>query len=218
MDEQAPGDNAAVGVRTPDASGVPATATIAHETQEPASGAVAAVTTGVDPDLAQSLLAELRDLRRDFQSKLLYDDSKQRQLDTMHAELQEHRNGQHFTLLRPIIQDLITLHADLGKVAARVRREHPEAEAMSGVTDIEHQRDQIEEILHRNGVERYTCPDDIFDRERQRAVDVVETHNQALDQHIAERVRPGFLYDGRRVIQPEQVKTYQYVPELTVAE
>jgi molecular chaperone GrpE len=212
MDERASTDTAALSTQLDDTRHVPVTQPDDVESTTADSAPENAGIPGMDTELAQLLLTELRGVRRDFETKLLYDDSKQRQLDTMHAELQDYRNGLHFQLLRPIIMDLITLHGDLGKVAERLRREHPDAEAASGVTDIEHQRDQVEEILQRNGVERYTCPDDAFDRERQRAIGVVETHDATLNQRIAERVRPGFLYEGRRVIQAEQVKTYSYVP------
>ena len=72
---------------------------------------------------------------------------------------------------------------------------------------------QIEEILRRNGVERFTTSSDTLDAKRQRVIDTTPTADPALDKRVAERLKPGFEYEGRIVLQAEQVKTYRYVPQ-----
>src|SRR5579862_6730335 len=63
----------------------------------------------------QQVLTSLNQLRQDFETKLMYDASKERQIDGMHQELQGYREGLHFRLLRPMFHDLIAMYDDLGK-------------------------------------------------------------------------------------------------------
>lgn len=156
--------------------------------------------------------AEIRDaligLRRDFESKLMYDESKQRQLDVLHAELETYRRGFHFQLLRPIITDLISLYNDMDRVFARLAGHELSTPVAHEVAQF---RDQVEEILRRNGVERFTTPGEEFDAKRQRVVAFVETTDPTLDKHVAEHLRPGVEYEGKIVTQPEQVSAYRFV-------
>lgn len=161
----------------------------------------------VPADVA-ALREEVAGLRRDFRSKLMYDDGKQRQLDTLHQELETYRRGFHFQVLRPVITDLITLYDDLEKVSARLAQQEQAADV---VRELAHVRDQIEEILRRNGIEHFTIPGAEFDARRQRVIAFVETTDQAQDKRIAEHLRPGFEYEGRIVTQPEQVSAYRFV-------
>lgn len=151
---------------------------------------------------------ELAALRRDFESKLQYDASKQQQLDTMHQELESYRRDSRLQVLRPIFTDLITLYADLDKVIQRWKSEQ-KAEQQT----LTQYQEQIEEVLRRNGAERFTTSDDTLDAKRQRVIDTTPTTDPALDKRVAERLKPGFEYEGRIVLQAEQVKTYRYVPQ-----
>lgn len=177
------------------------------EAAAPASSASAGVTATSTADLAE-IRDTLSALRRDFESKLMYDAGKQRQLDMLHEELENHRRGFHFQALRPVISDLIVLHTDMDKVATRLGGHEAYAETAQEIAQF---RDQVEEILRRIGVEPYTSQADEFDAKRQRATSTVETTDQANDKRVAARLRPGFEYDGKVVVQPEQVQTYRYV-------
>lgn len=192
-------------------------------TQEAASvaifvGGAEAATSSVDASASggettgelRNIMDELQALRREFQTKFLYDDAKQRQLDTMHVELQEHRLGMHYQLLRPVFTDLIALLDDMASVSVHLAREQEENGSASRADYLETFREQIEETLRRNGVEQYSNPSTTFERERQRAIGVVETADPVLDKYVAESVRPGYIYDGRIVVRAEQVKTYRY--------
>ncbi len=167
----------------------------------------AAAMDRIPADIA-ALREEVTGLRRDFQSKLMYDDGKQRQLDTLHQELETYRRGFHFQTLRPVITDLITLYDDLEKVSARLAQQEQTADV---ARELVHARDQIEEILRRNGIEHFAVPGAEFDARRQRVIAFVETTDQTQDKRVAEHLRPGFEYEGRIVTQPEQVSAYRFV-------
>ena len=159
-------------------------------------------------DLA-ALREEMAGLRRDFQSKVMYDAGKQRQLDTLHEELETYRRGFHFQLLRPVFTDLVALRNDMERVAVGLANGEQNRGTAQELTQF---CDQIDEILRRNGVERFTVQGDEFDAKRQRVVATIDTVDPALDKRVAERLRPGYMYEERIVAQAEQVRAYRYIP------
>ena len=150
-----------------------------------------------------SVLDELRALRHDFELKLQYDLSKDRIAARLHAELEEHRRGLHFTLLRPIFTDLIALHDDLLQVVSF----SPGGTDVAMHRNLESFAETVEEILLRQGVSTYSVEDDQFDSKRQRTSRRVATAEPALERRVAERLRRGFEYEGR-VLRPELVATF----------
>src|SRR5258708_17487380 len=66
--------------------------------------------------LLQQLLHDMQNLRQDFDTKIKYDESKERQVDSLHQELQGYREGLHFKILKPVFIDLIAMHDDLDKL------------------------------------------------------------------------------------------------------
>src|SRR5579859_1071685 len=100
-------------------------ATQQEETMEPLLEATQPLSSSASADagksadlveMAQSLLTEMQELRHDFDTKIKYDETKERQLDTLHKELQTYREGLHFKILRPLFIDLIAMHDDLDKL------------------------------------------------------------------------------------------------------
>src|SRR5579859_5517525 len=63
----------------------------------------------------QGLLQGMSELRQDFDTKVKYDESKERIIETLHRELLGHQEGLHFRILKPIFIDLIAMHDDLDK-------------------------------------------------------------------------------------------------------
>lgn len=148
----------------------------------------------------EALISEMHELRRDFESKVKYDASKERQLNLMHEELQAHREGFHFRIVRPILLELISLYNDLSKLI--------ESSADNALLTV---RDTVEEILRRHGTEPFAVEGDAASASRRRVVKVIPTADPDLDAKVARRVRLGFAYDDR-VLQPEWVEAYRYAP------
>jgi molecular chaperone GrpE len=156
----------------------------------------------------ESLLTTMNDLRQDFDTKVKYDESKERLISSLHKELQIYRDGLHFHVLRPIFLDLITMHDDLSAFIENMYSEEltvPKHIAHGIETFLE----VIEEILHRNGVEAFSVELETFLPSRQRNMRVITTDNRLKDKHIARRVRKGFEYEGK-LLRPEIVETYKY--------
>lgn len=152
-------------------------------------------------------------LERGFESKIKYDQSKEQIIDTLHKELEEHRDGMHFRVLRPIFIDLIAMRDDFERLARQ-------GDAATDASETETRlwrnllsfRDTVEEILYRHGVESFTEEGDEFVARRQRSIKRVPTTDPALDRRVAESLHSGFVYE-ERVLRPQLVTTYHYQPD-----
>lgn len=158
----------------------------------------------------QQLIDEMRALRQEFDTKIKYDASKERQIDSLHNELQAYRAGLHFKILRPVILDLISMHDDLSRLIESIPREEGVIPISQVLKNLESFQVTVEEILQRNGVEPYSVDGESFVSGRQRALQAIETDEPSLDKTVARRVRKGFEYD-EKILRPELVMTYRAV-------
>lgn len=168
-----------------------------------AEDAEAAEQVTESPDLVpavERLADELAGLRADFAAKIRYDDVKDRQITSMHEELQGLRAGLHLRLLQPVFTDLIAMHDDL------VDALNQDGQA----AELESFKQSVLETLSRNGVSSYSVASAEVDRARQRVVRVVATGDETLDGQVQHRVRAGFEYDNGKVLRPEWVVAYRY--------
>jgi len=168
--------------------------------QNPTMAALERLETAMTGGFA-SLLDELRD-------RLVLDRFKEEQITKLHEELQAYRNDLVHRTARQILQGLVRLHDDLGKVVTSLRQKPAEEltperffQQMDGL------RDDVELILGQHGVEPFqTCTED-FDPRRQTALRMVCTADAALVGRVAERLRPGFA-QGEALLQKERVAVY----------
>lgn len=155
----------------------------------------------------QQVLEAIQSLRHDFETKIKYDETKERQITLLHNELQEQRQGLHFRILRPLLLDLIALYDDIAKLLESTAEES--LTANQSRRNLESIQQSIEEMLRRNGVEPFTVEGDAVSIERQRVLKVLPTSEPLLDKKIAQRLRTGFSFEGR-VLRPEWVEVYRY--------
>lgn len=156
------------------------------------------------------LLEEMHALREDFDTKVKYDESKERLIDSLHKELQIYREGLHFKLLRPLFMDLIAMHDDLGKLIDAALFGQINNSIEQSIKNLRSFQETIEEILQRHGVDSFSAEGLQFFPGKQRALKAVDTPDPALDKQVARRVRKGFQYD-ERVLRPELVDIYRTV-------
>src|SRR5947209_11943442 len=123
----------------------------------------------------QLLVDEMQSLRHDFDTKVKYDESKERQINNLHQELQAYREGLHFKILRPVFIDLIAMHDDLGKLIESMKSEEHTVTFARTITNLESFQDTVEETLRRNGVERFSVDGDSFVPNKQRALQAIVT-------------------------------------------
>jgi molecular chaperone GrpE (heat shock protein) len=158
--------------------------------------------------IMQQILTEMQDLRQDFETKLKYDDGKQKTIDTLHKELEEHRTGLHFKILRPVFLDLIRLYDDLEKMIESMSPQ-PEQSLNRTLEDLQLLQGEVVEILERYGAEAFSL-DGPLQANKQRVIKTIETTDSTLDKRIARRLRKGFSYENR-ILRPEQVVVYKFV-------
>jgi molecular chaperone GrpE len=159
----------------------------------------------------QLLMAEMQRLREDFDTKVKYDESKERLIDSLHRELQVYREGLHFKILKPIFIDLIAMYDDLGKLIDAMLAKDLASASTQMVQNLESFQETIEETLRRNGVDAFTLEESTFVASKQRILKVIDTTDPAQDKQVVRRVRKGFEYEGR-VLRPEIVEIYKYNP------
>lgn len=149
----------------------------------------------------EAIAQSVSQLRMDFDTKIKYDESKDRTINALHQELQDYRADIVLKHQRPLVNDLISLYDDLGRLVAA-----------GGVVDhLADIQSDIETMLARSGIEAYEMPQDTFESAFQRVQQVVPTDQPDLDRRVAARVRRGFRY-GDRVIRPEIVDIYRHTP------
>jgi len=163
----------------------------------------------VDPNI-QLLLKEMHLLRQDFDTKVKYDESKERMIESLHRELQTYREGLHFRLLRPMFTDLITLYDEIGKLIDNMPRES-NGNIEQLLTNLIVFQETIEETLRSNGVDSFSMEGMTFISNRQRILKVIPAFDPTWDRQISRRVRKGFIY-GDIVLRPEVVEIYKYMP------
>lgn len=149
----------------------------------------------------------INQLQVSFEEKIKYDSSKEIQISKLHSELQEHKNRLVFKILNPLVLDLITLHDNIGKVSAELRKTNPE----NNTRLYESFQTDIEDILFRYGYEAFATGDEVveFDSKRQRVVKTITTTQASQDRKIAERLRKGFKYEDT-IIRAEMVTVYTF--------
>lgn len=158
--------------------------------------------------LERSLEDGLAELQRSFEDKLAYDQAKDQQITRLHDELREHKRDLLAGAKRPLLQGLIRLHDDLGKVVASLRRQPEEEftpERLFRVLD--GFREDLELLLGQNGIETFQVPGESFDPQRQTALKTEPTTEDEKAGTIAARLRPGFS-EGEALLQKERVAVY----------
>jgi molecular chaperone GrpE len=152
--------------------------------------------------------AGFADLLQELRDRFALDRFKEEQITKLHDELQAYRNDLVLRPVRQVLQGLIRLHDDLGKVTASLRQK-PAGELTPErfFQQFEGFQDDVELLLSQNGVERFEFTGEDFNAHRQTALRTVPTEDPSLVGRIAERLRPGFQ-QGETLLQKERVAVY----------
>jgi molecular chaperone GrpE len=175
---------------------------------EPAAAAESSPLLTALERLEISLAEGLAVLLEEFRGRLALDRFKEDQIARLHGELQTYKSDLVNKTARQLLQGLIRLHDDLGKMASALRQKPPEEltperffQQFAGF------QDDIELLLGQHGVESFTSPGEAFDPRRQTAARTVPTDDPGRVGQVAERLRPGFE-QGEALLQKERVAVY----------
>lgn len=149
---------------------------------------------------------------RTLEEKYTIDKFREGQIDRLHEELQGHRADLVGKAVRPVLQSLVRLHDDMGKVLDALAAEDPgQLQPARLLKLLEGFREDVEIALDRNGVTAFSTASEQFDAKRQRVVRTVETITQAEVGRVVARVRPGFE-QGEQILEKERVAVYVLAP------
>ena len=162
-------------------------------------------------DETPSLSSLLEKLLADFQSKLKYDEHKNKIIDEQHAELQEFRGGLLRKIVTRILADVIFELDDTEKLTRFYEAAEPTPENYEKLLKLTRQfAENLRLLLEKNEAVPYRCePGTPFDPRRQRAMSILPTDDPAKDKTVAATIRWGFEYEGK-VLRQEMVEVYRY--------
>lgn len=164
------------------------------------------------------ILQQLKELKREFQGKLKYDSHKEKIIDTLHGELQAHKDDILKKFMISFVMDIIQFIDNLRKLTQHYSGKNlTEDDATRLLNLIDGIPTDLEDICCRLGVMPFTCEASQFDPGRQRVLKRIETDEEEKDKAIAESLRPGYEWDGK-VIRPEMVAVYAFTAPQTETE
>ncbi|MEZ4527597.1 MAG: nucleotide exchange factor GrpE [Desulfobacterales bacterium] len=154
------------------------------------------------------ILSELRQMRKDFDEKIKTDLLKDKIIDELHKELQSHKNEFMKKYMEFMVMDVIQFTDSMRKLIQFYKEQEVSSldpQKLLGI--LQGLPSDLEDLCARQGVNAFACEEDTFVPARQRVLKRIETEEAAKDKMIAERVHPGYEWDGR-VIRPELVTVY----------
>lgn len=183
-------------------------------TQPPSAVAESAVTQSAMAAVESrmvSMLERLLDateaMREELDRAVARNTLQQQQIDRLHAELQEHRNGLLTRLQHPWVMGLIQIYDSLNRGARDQSVATADLAPKDAAAMLEGFREDVEIVLDQQGVVPFQAPGDRFDPVRQTAVRAVTAPEPALAGLVLLRLRPGFEQDGK-ILRKEWVCVY----------
>ncbi|OAD23250.1 GrpE nucleotide exchange factor [Candidatus Thiomargarita nelsonii] len=152
------------------------------------------------------LVTKLDTLQTEFESKLKYDQHKDKIIDDLHSELQEYKSDLIKKLLQPMIMDVIHAIDDFNKLTRHYTQKE-DIDPQKLLKLIASIPKDLEHLLYRQGVESFQCSEPVFNPSRQRVLKTLPTPEPSKDKTIAQSLRQGYEWEGK-VLRPEMVEVY----------
>ncbi len=162
----------------------------------------------------QQVLSMLSNLQQNFSSllqvvtnRLSYDKTKEAAFDRLYKEMEELKQDQELSQLRPLYIDLILLIDRMNTIYNdKLDSGSQNPELVNILQTLSH---EVLEILYRRGVELIVTTSPVFDPKVQKVVEVIPTQNPEEDNTVVHLVRHGFKYKDV-VLRPEEVVIRKY--------
>jgi len=201
--------------QTPEAIAIEAGQPAPPLSEMPIAGVLPA-SSDVLPDMNQqtafleAIKLQIEDLAQAFDTKLKYDDHKNKIIDELHQSLQQHRDGLLKKYLHRLVMDVIKIVDDMRKITNHYNQQQDcDETSVKLLKYIENIASDLEDMFSWEGVTPFTGDGNAVDPTRQRILNKVPTNDITKDKTIAERLRPGYEWDGK-IIRPEMVSVYIY--------
>ncbi|MBI9075319.1 MAG: nucleotide exchange factor GrpE [Desulfatibacillum sp.] len=163
-------------------------------------------------DRLSLLSQQVEQLGRDFESKLKYDSHKEKIIDSLHRELQEHKDGLLKKHMQSMVMDIVKVIDDVRKIVRYYREKELQESDLPKLLDIlEDLPSDLEDAFSFQGIRPYTCEGNAFNPARQRVLQKLNTEDESLDKSVAKRLLPGYEWDDN-ILRLEMVGVYTYKP------
>jgi len=147
------------------------------------------------------IAAEVHILNRTIETRISYDEAKEKAFDRLYAELDELKKNSALEYLRPLYMDLILLFDRI----ENLRQDAVLSADAPIVSDLlKSLNDELLEILYRREVEPMNNALSTFDPSLQLALSIEPTATDSEHNQVARVVRRGFKYKDR-ILRPEEV-------------
>lgn len=171
----------------------------------------------IKADKIDLVLEKIDDLKNDFtkietefESKLKYDQHKDKIIDNLHSELQNYKNALLKKIIQPVLSDIIMLIDDVRKLYDNYKdKPLEELDPSKLLKQMKSFPSDLEDILYRQGIEPFVRNEDYFNPSFQQAIKTLETNDKEKDKKIAGSIRNGYMWD-EKVFRPEKVEVYVY--------
>lgn len=157
-----------------------------------------AIATKVD-----ELTGLVMNLKQQFSDRLSRDETKEKAFEYLYSELETVKQDSSFERFKPLYLDLILLFDRLDRVCW----ERQSAEDLSSFLPT--LREELLEVLYRQGIELVVTEEQMFDPTKQKAIGTEKTEVKEENNTLAAIVRRGFRYQNRP-IRPEEVIVKKY--------
>jgi len=162
------------------------------------------------PGPLDEIKEQLNSLAKLFETKIKYDEHKNKIIDELHQALQEHRQGLLQKYVQRMFMDVLKVVDDIRKFSAHYKDKPYEAEVAEKLLNfLQTTASDLEDLFSWEGITAYSCEGDILDPARQRVINKVQTDDPQKDKTIAERLRRGYKWD-EKIIRPEMVSIFVY--------
>lgn len=142
----------------------------------------------IGSDIAQVKDMLVTQFKSDSHTKLAF--------DKLHREMTDYKENFLQRAQEPLYRGLISV---LDGIAEMKEQDKPVT-----LDDLEWLASQIEEILNRQGVEKFVCPEDYYDPKQQKAITTEVTSEPEDHRRISRRIRVGYSLENR-IIRAEGV-------------
>lgn len=158
-----------------------------------------------------TLLKELKSL---IETRLSYDETKEKTIEKLHEELKLYRDNFIFQSQKPIFIDLIMLYDDFMQVLSVF--EEKQDMTKDDIAAMRHNLHTIKEglleILYSREVTLYHKHPDFLDYKLHKTIGTVPTSIESENNQVAKIVKPGFCWNGK-TLRPEEVIIKKYRKE-----
>lgn len=156
-----------------------------------------------------TLTGQMAAMQQLFESRILHSESEGQINARLHAELQSLKNDLYAKLVKPILQDVITVREHLLKVSA-ARRLKPAGEQVIDLGTFESFADDLAQVLEDNDVEiRRSTVGAEYEPQWHQAVGRVDTTDPAVHRTLATATGDAYSFQGRALAR-QRVTVFDY--------